>query len=165
MSEKKLVCHGALCECQYGDVPDSLVVLSQQKVYINDSTGSQKLVATDRELGMPFQNKTFGQCKLQPMGSSFKPCMPAITAWDGYFEKTQIKHNQGYPLLEDSKATCTIAGAPCVKITFHGQTAEPSLQNLENVDEELMSQLLPLLNVKEIESPKPSEGITANVIS
>jgi len=159
MSEKKLVCHGAICKCQYGDVPDTLEVLTQQKVYINDS-GSHKLVATHMDLGTPFKVKTFGQCKLQPTGSSFKPCMPAITAWDGYFEKTQVKLNQGYPLLEDSKATCAIAGAPCVEITFHGQVAEPSSQNVENVDEEFMSQVFPIFNVKEIENPSPYDGIS-----
>ncbi len=159
MSQKKVVCHGALCKCQHGDIPDTLTVLSQQKNYINDSAGSQKLIATDKELGMPFQAKTFGQCKLQPTGSSFKPCMPAITKWDGVFEKTQLKANQGYPLLEDSKATCAIAGAPCVEITFHGQTAGASAQNAANADEELMSQVLPI-NVKEIDAISPYDSIS-----
>ncbi|WP_082422631.1 DUF4280 domain-containing protein [Aquimarina longa] len=163
MSQKKLVCHGAMCKCQFGDVPDTLVVQSQQKNYINDNAGSQKLIATDKELGMPFQAKTFGQCKLQPMGSSFKPCMPSITAWDGFFEKTQLQANQGYPLLEDSKATCAISGSPCVEITFHGQTASPSSQNVENADKELISQVFPMFNVKEINIPSPYDGITVAV--
>lgn len=158
MSQKKVVCHGALCKCQFGDVPDTLTVLSQQKNYINDNAGSQKLVATDKELGMPFQAKTFGQCKLQPTGSSFKPCMPNITKWDGAFQKTQLKANQGYPLLEDSKATCAIAGSPCVEITFHGQTAGASSQNAENADEELLSQVLPI-NIKEIDKVSPYDAM------
>ncbi len=161
MSQKKVVCHGAMCKCQFGDFPDTLTVLSQQKNYINDTAGSQKLIATDKELGMPFQAKTFGQCKLQPTGSSFKPCMPNITKWDGVFEKTQLKANQGYPLLEDSKATCAISGSPCIEITFHGQTAAASSQNAENADEELMSQVLPI-NVKEIDQPSPYDAITVS---
>jgi hypothetical protein len=152
-----------MCKCQFGDVPDTLVVQSQQKNYINDTAGSQKLIATDKELGMPFQAKTFGQCKLQPTGTSFKPCMPSITGWDGFFEKTQLQANQGYPLLEDSKATCAIAGAPCVEITFHGQTATPSAQNIENADEELLSQVIPMVNVKEIDMPSPYDAITVTV--
>lgn len=162
MSEKKLVCHGALCKCQFGMTPDSLVVLSQQKVYINDSAGSQKLVATDKELGLPFQAKTFGQCKLQPTTGGFLPCVPSITGWTGFFEKTQIKSNQGYPLIEDSKATCAIAGSPCVEITFHGQTAAPSSQNVDNADEEVLAQVLPQVNINEIKYPSPYDGINVS---
>ncbi|MDO6761661.1 DUF4280 domain-containing protein [Tamlana sp. 2_MG-2023] len=158
MSQKKIVCHGAICKCQFGDVPDTITVLSQQKNYINDSAGSQKLIATDKELGMPFQAKTFGQCKMQPTGSSFKPCMPNITKWDGAFQKTQLKANQGYPLLEDSKATCSFGGSPCVEITFHGQTAAASAQNAENADQELLSQVLPI-NAKEIDQPSPYDAV------
>jgi len=159
MSQKKIVCNGALCKCQFGDVPDTLTVLTQKKNYINDSAGSQKLIATDKELGTPFQAKTFGQCKMQPTGSSFKPCVPNITKWDGAFEKTQLKENQGYPLLEDSKATCSFGGAPCVEITYHGQAGAASSQNAQNTDEELMSQVLPI-NVKEISKPSPYDSIT-----
>ncbi|WP_084426523.1 DUF4280 domain-containing protein [Aequorivita capsosiphonis] len=159
MSEKKLVCKGAIVECQFGDVPDTLLVLTQKKNYINDQAGSQKLIATDKELGTPFQAKTFGQCKLQPTGSSFKPCIPAITAWQGAFQKTQLKENQGYPLLEDSKATCAIAGSPCVKINFHGQVAEPSAQNVENTDEDITAQLLPQINPKIMKDLSPYDGL------
>ena len=159
MSEKKLVCHGAMCKCSFGDFPDTLVVSSQQKHYINDTKGSQKLMATDKELGAPFQAKTFGQCKMQPTGSSFKPCMPAITTWDGFFEKTQIQSNQGFPLLEDSKATCSFGGAPSVEITFHGQVAVPSAQNIANADPEVLSQIMPLIDVNEIDAPDPYDAL------
>ncbi len=159
MSEKKLVCKGAIVECQFGDFPDTLLVLTQKKSYINDQAGNQKLIATDKELGAPFQAKTFGQCKLQPMGSSFKPCMPAITAWQGTFEKTQLKENQGYPLLEDSKGTCAIASSPCVKINFHGQVSEPSAQNVENADEDITAQLLPQINPKKMKEVSPYDGL------
>ena len=159
MSEKKLVCHGAVCKCSFGDFPDKLVVSSQQKHYINDTKGSQKLMATDKELGTPFQAKTFGQCKMQPTGSSFKPCMPAITTWNGFFEKTQIQSNQGFPLLEDSKGICSFGGAPSVEITFHGQVAVPSAQNIANADSEVMSQIMPLININEIDEPDPYDAL------
>lgn len=159
MSQKKLVCHGALCKCQFGDFPDTLVVSSQQKNYINDSAGSQKLIATHQELGTPFQVKTFGQCKMQPIGTSFKLCQPMITKWDGYFEKTQIKSNQGYPLLEDNKATCSFGGTPCVEIMFHGQVAVPSAQNIDNADQEIINQMAPMINTNEIDMPSPYEAI------
>ncbi|WP_010522842.1 DUF4280 domain-containing protein [Aquimarina agarivorans] len=155
MSEKKLVCQGAICKCSFGDFPDKLVVSSQQKHYINDTRGSQKLMATDKELGAPFQTKTFGQCKMQPTGSSFKPCMPAITTWNGFFEKTQIQSNQGFPLLENSKGICSFGGTPSVEITFHGQVAVPSAQNIANADPEVLSQIMPLINVNEIDTPDP----------
>ena len=163
MSEKKLVCHGAQCTCKFGDAPDTLVVSSQQKVYINDTAGSQKLVATNKELGAPFQVKTFGQCKNQPLPSGgFNLCAPAITGWQGFFEKTQLKANQGYPLLEDSKATCSFGGFPCVEIMFHGQVAEPSVQNLDNADAEVVNQIMPLVFINAIKAPNPYDTIAVS---
>ncbi len=44
--------------------------------------------------------------------------------------------NQGFPLLEDSKATCAIAGSPCISILTHGQVATPSASNFEETEEE-----------------------------
>lgn len=137
MSKKEhLVCHSAQCNCQFGDFPDILKVSTQQKHYINDSDGSQKLIATHMELGQPFTANTFGQCKLQPTGSSFKPCQPMITAWDGFYDKVQINENNGYPLLESSKATCAIAGSPCVSLITHGQVAVPGASNFEETQED-----------------------------
>ncbi|SDF00909.1 DUF4280 domain-containing protein [Cellulophaga baltica] len=135
-TNKHLVCHSAQCNCNFGDFPDILQVKTQKKHFINDSGGSQKLIASTMELGQPFTANTFGQCKLQPTGSSFKPCQPIITAWDGFYDKVQIMENQGYPLLEDSKATCAIAGSPCVSILTHGQVATPSASNFEETEEE-----------------------------
>lgn len=132
MSKKEhLVCHGAQCTCKFGDFPDILEVSSQQKHYINDTNGAQKLIATNMEIGQPFTVNTFGQCKLQPTGSSFKPCQPMITGWQGFYDKVQIVANNGYPLLEGSKATCAIAGAPCVEIMFHGQIPAPEPSNFK----------------------------------
>ncbi|WP_108866894.1 DUF4280 domain-containing protein [Aquimarina aquimarini] len=131
-----LVCHGAICSCLFGDATDTLEVTTQDKNFINDDAGSEKLIATNMELGQPFTAKTFGQCKLQPAGSSFKICQPMIQSWQGYTDKMQLSANAGYPLLEGSKAVCAISGSPCVAIDFHGQVAAPSATAFEETRQE-----------------------------
>lgn len=158
MSEKHIVVHGALCECQQGFVPDMLDVKSHKYEYANDKNGSKKLIATTLELGTPFKNKTFGQCKLQPTGSSYKPCQPMITGWDGAYEDVTLK-NGGNIIVEDSKAICAIAGSGVVKITNHGQISEPSQQNMNNADEDTQAQLNPMVNPASSSSSKEEEGI------
>ena len=44
MSSKYVVVQDALCECEFGDFPDKLKVLSQQKIYANDNKASKKLL-------------------------------------------------------------------------------------------------------------------------
>ena len=136
MSKKHLVCHGALCKCQFGTTPDKLSVLTQSKIYVNDEKSSEKLVATTMELGPTFEKKTFGTCAM-----TNSACVPNIILWDGFYDKVTLP-NQGNPLLEDSKGTCAIGGVPCVEILFHGQVAEPTAANTENTDDELA----PLIN-------------------
>ncbi len=133
--KEHLVCHSAQCKCEFGDFPDILKVSTQTKHYINDTNGAQKLIATDKEIGQPFTVNTFGQCKLQPTGSSFKPCQPMVTGWEGFYDKVQIDENGGYPLLESSKGICAIAGAPCISMITHGQVATPSAGNFEETPE------------------------------
>ncbi len=154
-----LVCHGAECECEQGDTPDKLIVETQSKHYINDPEGSEKLMATDMEIGQPFEKKTFGQCKLQPTPSGYKPCQPTITEWTEFYDKVKLEENGGYPLLEGSKATCAIAGAPCVSITFHGQVGEPSESSFEEAEEDVISQVNPLVNPKQNKENNPFDNI------
>lgn len=142
MGAKHKVCHGAICSCQFGFTPDKLQVLTQQKHYINDKDGSEKLVATHSDIGMTFEKNTFGQCKLQPTSGGYLPCVPALTQWTGQYEKVKYEINGGNPLLEDSKGICSIAGSPCIKIDFHGQTAEPTQKNVDNANEEVLAELL-----------------------
>ncbi|MBL4746310.1 MAG: DUF4280 domain-containing protein [Flavobacteriaceae bacterium] len=146
-NEGKLVCHNAECECEHGNIPDKLTVTTQSKRYINDPDGSSKLIATNKEIGTPFEKKTFGQCKLQPSGFSYKPCQPMITDWEDVYENITLEDNNGNPLLEGSKAICSIAGVGCVSITFHGQTAAPIAQNFEQEEQEqdTASQVNPLV--------------------
>lgn len=159
----KLVCHGALCKCKYGATPDKLVVKTQKNRYINDPEGSEKLMATDKEIGMPFENKTFGPCKLQPTPGGYKPCQPAITEWKGFYDKIKLEDNGGYPLLEGSEATCAISGAPCVSIIFHGQVGEPSESSFEEADEDVISQVNPVMNPTQIKEEEPFENIIISI--
>ncbi|MDO6519048.1 DUF4280 domain-containing protein [Zobellia uliginosa] len=136
--KKAIVCHGALCKCQFGTAPDKLVVLTQNKIYVNDKKSSEKLVATTMELGPTFENKTFGTCT-----NTNSACVPNIIEWDGFYDKVTLP-NKGNPLLEDSKGTCAIAGLPCVEILFHGQIASPTQKQADKTNEEIHSQLNPL---------------------
>lgn len=140
MSEKHLVCQGAICKCQFGTAPDKLMVKTQSKRYINDKDGSDKLMATHVDIGATFEKNTFGSCAKM----NNNPCTPSVTKWDGYYENITIEDNGGKALLEDSKATCAVSGTPSIEIIFHGQTAEPNQQNVDNVRPEVAAQLLPV---------------------
>ncbi|MNE99679.1 hypothetical protein D3C80_1983960 [compost metagenome] len=72
-----------------------------------------------------------------------------MTEWKGFYEKVTLE-NEGQILLEDSKATCPVGGPDCIKITFHGQTAQVSKKNAENIEPEVHSLLNPLVDVTEI---------------
>ena len=147
MSDVAIVCQGAICKCKFGFTPDKLKVISTHKEYVNETSGSMKMVATTMDVGQPFEAKTFGQCKLQPTTGGYLPCVPSIVQWQGFYDKVTLS-NQGKILTENSKATCAIAGAPCVEIVFHGQTAAPSTSQAHQASEAVHSQLNPLANPK-----------------
>ncbi|WP_298503537.1 DUF4280 domain-containing protein [uncultured Maribacter sp.] len=138
MSQKHLVCQGALCQCQFGAAPDTLKVLTQSKIYINDDKSSEKLVATTMELGPTFEKNTFGTCTM-----TNSSCVPNIILWDGFYDKVTLP-NKGNPLLEDSKGTCAIGGIPSVEFLTHGQMSQPSEANVENTDEEILLLINPV---------------------
>lgn len=160
MSEKHLVCHGAICQCQYGTVPDKLAVKTQSKRYINDKEGTEKLMATHVDIGKTFQNNTFGSCAKM----NNNPCQVAVTQWKGYYEKITLEDNNGKALLEDSKATCPIGTPDCISITFHGQTVELSEQNIENADKEVLMELFPFFELEEEEELDDDEEDGVNLI-
>lgn len=143
MSEKHLVCSGAICQCKFGTTPDKLKV-KQQDYYINEDAASKKAIANTKDITQPFEANTFGSCKKM----NNNPCKPAITKWQGFYDKVTLQ-NGGQPLLEDSKATCSVAGAPCVDITFHGQTATVTTQQAEVANDDVQAQLNVLVNLKE----------------
>ncbi|WP_199185109.1 DUF4280 domain-containing protein [Aquimarina sp. I32.4] len=144
MSRGHVVVDGAMCKCMHGNAPDTLVVQSQQKAYINDGDASRKLVGNSMDLGMPLQAKTFGQCKLQPSSSGYLPCIPNILRWQNYYNKVELS-NGGQILTEESKATCAIAGAACIEFTFHGQTVGGE-SSVQEADPETQVHLNPLVD-------------------
>lgn len=158
--QKEIIVQGATCQCQFGEKPDKLRVLTQRKQYANDKDGGEKLIASHLDVGMTFEKNTFGQCKLKPAGSGFLPCVPALTQWHGQY-KEMLLSNQGQILLEDSKGICSTSGSPCISFLKTGQKSEPSQQNVENADEELQSQVNPLINMKEMEIQDPYEFLNA----
>lgn len=143
MSEKRLVVQGASCMCKFGTTPDKLIVLTNTKEYANDSSSSQKLIATSKDINATFQAGTFGSCNKQRNA----PCKATITEWSNFYENVQLS-NGGNPLLEDSKATCPIGGKDCIEITFHGQTDEMSQQNINNTKAEVLQVLNPAVNIE-----------------
>jgi len=149
MSTGHVVVEGAICKCKFGFTPDSLVVQTQNKAFINDSAASKKLIGNTLDLGVPFQAKNFGQCKLKPTSGGYRPCVPAITQWTNFYDKVYLPNN-GQILTEKSKATCATAGSPCVEFTWHGQTAGVASNAIEDADEEVQSQLNPLVNTKKM---------------
>ena len=160
MSEKHIVVQGAECQCKFSVEPkkDILKVLSQTKDYANDKDASKKLIATDKEIGQTLEKNTFGKCKLQPTSSDFLPCMAVITKWSGFYKEVTMS-NKGKILLEDSKATCPIGGPDCISITKHGQKTEASSQNAQNANEDVQSQLNPMVNIKKMDKePLKHEG-------
>lgn len=153
MAEKHIVVQGALCKCQFGQVPDKLKVLSHKKEYANDKEASKKLIATTMEIGpATFEKNTFGTCS--KMGSPPPPCVPVVTEWKGFYKDVTLS-NSGNILVEDSKAVCAVAGTPCIEILDHGQRTEASAQNFKNADKDVQQQINPLVNSDEMHGAQP----------
>lgn len=150
MSEKKIVCHGAICKCNFGAAPDKLVVKSHENEYVNDKDGSKKMIASDKEIGQTFEKNTFGPCQKQPIPGGYKTCQAVVSQWSGYYESMTLK-NEGKVLVEDSKATCPIGGKDCIKIIFHGQVNQPAANEAKKENKTIMAILNPLVDMKEFE--------------
>ena len=148
MAEKHLVVQGAVCKCNFGTAPDKLKVLTNEKEYANDEKGEKKAVASDKDIGTTFEKNSFGSCAKM----NNNPCTATVTEWKGFYEGTTLS-NGGKILLEDSLATCPIGGADCIKITKHGQVAEPSAENFENANKEVQKTLNPLIAPSDLISP------------
>ena len=136
-----LVCQGALCTCTMaGGATAKLKVITQQKYYINDDQGSQKLVATDMEKTVASLN--FKTCKPGTPGSM--PCAANVT-WNNFYEGVELA-NGGKPLLDMSKATCSTGGG-MISILQHGQTASVSQGSFEEADGNAHNQLNPMVDL------------------
>ncbi|MCV6631494.1 MAG: DUF4280 domain-containing protein [Flavobacteriaceae bacterium] len=141
MSEKHFVCVGAMCSCQFGNAPDTLLSETQDTHFINDADGKEKYIVTHKELQQPLQNKTFGTCNFSYPS---KPCKPQIQQWQDYYDNMEYACNGGSPLLETSKAICAIAGSPCIQIDYHGQQANPTASQAEEQAGEVLETLNPV---------------------
>lgn len=145
MAEQFLVCQGAECRCNFGSSPDKLVVKTQSSRYINDNS-SQKLLATNKELGQTFEKNTFGSCSKK----NGNACTVTVEEWSNVYEEITLEENGGSALIDISKATCPVGSKDCIRIIWHGQTAQVNSQNIENVDENIQNQLMPLVNQNEL---------------
>ncbi len=164
MSKGHVVVDGAICKCKFGATPDVLTVQSQTKAYINDSAASKKLIANTMDLGMPFQAKTFGPCKLKPTTGGHLPCVPAITQWQNPYDKVVLSNN-GQILTENSKAACATSGSPSVEFTFHGQVATGAPAPPSAEEQEVISHLDPLASeiaLEDVDGALPVQAVSHN---
>ncbi|HEX8577595.1 MAG TPA: DUF4280 domain-containing protein [Flavobacterium sp.] len=166
MSKKHIVVHGATVKCSFSVEPktDTLQVKSQSRHYANDKKGSEKLIATDKELGLTCEKNTFGKCKLLPNGSGdFLPCKCVVQGWSHFYKKVTLS-NGGKILTEESKATCPIGGPGCITIDKHGQKTSGSSSNSKTADKKTHTQINPLVNIAAIGKEKyHANGITLNL--
>jgi hypothetical protein len=154
MAEKHIVVQGAECQCKFSVEPktDILKVKTQSKHYANDKDASEKLIATDKDIGQTLEKNTFGKCKMQPLpNGQYMTCQAVISEWKGFYEKITLS-NQGKILLEDSTGTCPIGGPDCIEFKTHGQKAEVSSQNVKKADPVVHSQLNPLVNMHDFQN-------------
>ncbi|MFV0329235.1 MAG: DUF4280 domain-containing protein [Dysgonomonas sp.] len=154
MSEESIVVEGAICKCQFGNKPDKIKVISHQKEYANDG----KLMVTTLEIGAAtLEANCFGTCP--KLGSPPPPCKPVITEWQDFYEEVTLS-NGGQIILKSSRAICAVAGSACIEFMDDGQIEEIAQQNFDNADEEMHSQLNPLIDIADIGCPEPlNEGI------
>lgn len=137
-----LVCKGAICNCTMAPgVPSMpMEVITQQKYYINDDQGAQKLIATDLEKTVASLN--FRTCK--PGTPSSMPCA-ATLEWKDFYENVELP-NGGKPLLDISTAQCSTGGG-MITIFNHGQTPSMPATAMEDADEDVHGQLNPMVNL------------------
>lgn len=140
MGNKHFVVQGATCSCQFGDTPDKLKVLANDKDYLNDEQGGAKPIASTKDVGQPFSS--FGKCTV-----TRSACTPNISEWKEFYQQITLT-NGGKVLTEDSKAICSIGGAPCIKIDEHGQSAAVAGAHFDKVETANMAVLNPM-------APKP----------
>lgn len=144
MAEKHIVVQDAICMCSFGATPDKLKVLTHQKEYVNDSSGSKKLIASTKDIGPTFEKNTFGVCA-KIRGT----CTATVLEWKGFYEEIGLS-NGGKILLEDSTATCPIGGSGCIRIIHHGQIAEMGMNNFKKAKPDIQNLLNPAVDINQI---------------
>ncbi|OEK09804.1 hypothetical protein A8C32_09845 [Flavivirga aquatica] len=147
------ICQGAECMCDKSveQAPNGVFeVKTQSSIYVNDKDGADKLIASTKDLSLPFvtKSKTFGSCKMQPTMTSYLPCIPNIVQWEKSYESIKLP-NQGTALIQESEGICSFGG----KVTFvtHGQTQTVSPVDLEVTSPEIAALISPALSEEIVE--------------
>jgi len=133
--EKQFIIDTAVCVCKFGTTPGRLKVNSHNLVVMNH--GNRK-IATSRDLQNTFYPPGFGSCSY----GGKRPCSPMVTQWSNVYKGMRLPGN-AYPLMPDSKATCSVSNTPCIDITFHGQIEIPGPLQIQNATAEHQSDLDP----------------------
>lgn len=137
-----LVCKGAVCSCTMaGGATAKLKVITQQKHYINDANGSEKAIATDKEMTVASLN--FKTCK--PGTNSAHPCTAQLK-WKDFYDAV-ILQNGGSPLLHSSTAKCSTDGGD-ITILNHGQSGGGANGGqMERANEDAHNQINPMVRL------------------
>lgn len=133
MAGKEFVVDKAMCMCKYGAAPGKLMVTDNQFFRLNGT----KLCASTMTLGNVIYPPGFGICKVNPMFP--KPCVPAITQWNGQFSK--ITMMGGNPLTDKSKGTCSCGGPDCIEFMQTGQIPVPGSKQMQQATGEHQGEL------------------------
>ncbi|WP_445456833.1 DUF4280 domain-containing protein [Flavobacterium sp. HNIBRBA15423] len=159
MSDKHIIVQGATVKCKFSVEPktDKVKVLSHEKHYANDADGTEKLIATTKEIGQTLEKNTFGKCKLQPTSSDYLPCKVTITQWNDFYKNVTLS-NKGQILTVDSKATCPVGGPDCITVDKHGQKGAASKQDAKKVDEAAANAINPVADMSNFNQEQDQEA-------
>ncbi|WP_160711374.1 peptidoglycan DD-metalloendopeptidase family protein [Chitinophaga solisilvae] len=118
-----LVCEGAVCSCDKSVVPAIIQVTSHHKYYINDSKGSEKLIATTQDNSIRSIN--FRTCVAT---GKPEPCTAQLQ-WQATSAVLHLSEaGNAPPLTDDSSATCLSRGGR-IRIISHGQATGSQTDN------------------------------------
>ena len=149
------IADGATCMCKFGSAPGRLKVISHDLLYIN----AFHKMGTSGELQNAFYPPAFGTCTYSSPYT--RPCSPAVINWTELYKDMRVM-GLYYPLMPESKATCALAGTPCIDIIDHGQIEILGPSQIKNRTSEFQSDLDPLGNLRELDEEEFS--ITAQLI-
>lgn len=134
------ICNGAMCQCEFGSIPSSFKVISQAVTFLNDKDGADKLAASTKDIGNPFETP-FGSCGK----NNNSPCVPVVTEWKDPYKGVRLA-NEGHIITEKSKGVCSAAGKDCITFMTSGQTQEASQQDVQETPSEQATALAPVLS-------------------
>lgn len=134
---KNFIIDSAVCMCKFGTAPGRLKANSHRLMVLNHGNSR---IATSNELQNTFYPPAFGACTCNSPYT--RPCAPVIVKWSNVYRGMRLPGN-AYPLMPDSKATCSMSGVECIEITFHGQMEIPGALHVKNATAQHQSELDP----------------------